>query len=187
MNNYRTIQQKDMHKLFPHWGKNIPTLGTKCSQPRNKTGLRFALSLLLMFVLGINTAWGQTDYSGVWYIANETNHANANNSTHWYLVPGADPKADHYADAYFHNQYCNKSGKGDYTGDNYGDPEKPFLTTYQTNRVLNSIWIMKMERSLNIESCIISRIIIIHINILYKSTVTITVVVVSMVPLISIL
>ena len=142
MNNYRTIQQKDMHKLFPHWGKNIPTLGTKHSQPGNKTGLRFAISLLLMFVLGINTAWGQTDYSGVWYIANETNHANANNSTHWYLVPGADPKADHYADAYFHNQYCNKSGKGDYTGDNYGDPEKPFLTTYQTNRVLNSIWIV---------------------------------------------
>ena len=60
MNNYRTIQQKDMHKLFPAWGKNIPTLGTKCSQPRNKTGLRFAISLLLMFVLGINTAWGQT-------------------------------------------------------------------------------------------------------------------------------
>ena len=59
MNNYRTIQQKDMQKLFPAWEHNIPTLGNKCSQPGNKTGLRFALSLLLMFVLGINTAWGQ--------------------------------------------------------------------------------------------------------------------------------
>ena len=59
MNNYRTIQQKDMQKLFPAWEHNIPTLGTKHSQPGNKTGLRFAISLLLMFVLGINTAWGQ--------------------------------------------------------------------------------------------------------------------------------
>ena len=86
--------------------------------------------------------WGQTDYSGVYYIANETNHSDANIDTHWYLVPGADPQATHYADAYFHNQYCNTSGSGDYTGDNYGDPEKPFLTTYQTNRDLNSIWIV---------------------------------------------
>ena len=142
MNNYRTIQQKDMHKLFPHWGKNIPTLGNKCSQPGNQTALRFALSLLLMFLLGINTAWGLTDFSGVWYIANETNHGNANTNTHWYLVPGANPQTDHYADAYFHNQYCNTSGSGDYTGDNYGDPGKPFLTTYQTDRDLNSIWIV---------------------------------------------
>ena len=62
MNNYRTIQQKDMHKLFPHWGKNIPTLGNKCSQPGNKTGLRFALSLLLMLVLGSTSVWGQVTY-----------------------------------------------------------------------------------------------------------------------------
>ena len=72
MNKYRTIQQKDMHKLFPHWEKNIPTLGNKYSQPGNKTALRFALSLLLMFVLGINTAWGQTgtDRSGIYYFVN---------------------------------------------------------------------------------------------------------------------
>lgn len=59
MNNYRTIQQKDMHKLFPAWEHNIPTLGTKCSHTGNKTALRFALSLLLMFLLGFNTAWGK--------------------------------------------------------------------------------------------------------------------------------
>ena len=65
MNNYRTIQQKDMQRLFPHWGKNIPTLGNKYSQPGNQTGLRFALSLLLMFVLGIITAWGQTEITAL--------------------------------------------------------------------------------------------------------------------------
>ena len=92
MNNYRTIQQKDMHKLFPAWEHNIPTLGTKCSQPGNKTALRLALSLLLMFVLGFNTAWGQ-DYSGVYYIGNYNNNGYnvetpANN---YYLVPAAKP------------------------------------------------------------------------------------------------
>ena len=95
-----------------------------------------------MLTLGSGSVWGQTDFSGVWYIANETNHANAQINTHWYLVPGADPHVSHYADAYFHDQYCNTSGKGDYTGDNYGDSGKPFLTTYQTDRDLNSIWIV---------------------------------------------
>ena len=100
------------------------------------------LLILVMITLGVHGAWGQTDFSGIWYIANETNHTSTTISSHWYLVPGADPHQSHYADAYFHNQYCNISGKGDYTGDNYGDPEKPFLTTYQTNRDLNSIWIV---------------------------------------------
>ena len=104
--------------------------------------LRSLLLLLLMLTVGTTTSWGQEDFSGVWYIANETNHDEANISTHWYLVPAKDPKQPHFADAYFHNEFCNKSGKGDYTGDNYGDPEKPFLTTYQTNQDLNSIWIV---------------------------------------------
>ena len=106
------------------------------------TTIRSAIAMLLMLTLGSGSVWGQTDFSGVWYIANETNHANAQINTHWYLVPGADPHVSHYADAYFHDQYCNTSGKGDYTGDNYGDSGKPFLTTYQTDRDLNSIWIV---------------------------------------------
>ena len=102
--------------------------------------MRTLCLLLLILVLNGGKAWGQTDFSGVWYIANKTNHDAEDISTHWYLVPGADPHQSHYADAYFNNEFCNKSGKGDYTGDNYGDPEKPFLTTYQTNQDLNSIW-----------------------------------------------
>lgn len=86
-------------------------------------------------------AWGQ-DFSGIWYIANETNHGSDDIASHWYLVPGANPQKTHYADAYFHNQFCNTNGSGDYTGDNYGDSGKPFLTTYQTSQDLNSIWIV---------------------------------------------
>jgi len=92
-------------------------------------------------VVGVNEVLAQ-DLSGTYYIANETNHGNTNMSTHWYLVPGADPHAAHYADAYFSDEYCNKTGKGDYKTSN-GDPEKPFLTTYQTNQDFNSIWILE--------------------------------------------
>ena len=103
---------------------------------------RSLLLLLLMLTFGSIKTWGVVDFSGIWYIANETNHSNDNIGTHWYLVPGRDPKQAHYADAYFNDQYCNTSGSGDYTGDNNGDPEKPFLTTYQTGQDLNSIWIV---------------------------------------------
>jgi len=105
--------------------------------------LRRTLALLLLIMtLGAGSVWAQTDFTGIWYIANETNHSNAQISKHWYLVPGANPQQSHYADAYFNNQYCNISGSGDYTGNNYGDPEKPFLTTYQTSQDLNSMWIV---------------------------------------------
>ena len=104
--------------------------------------LRMLLLLVTMTVEGATEAWADDDFTGIWYIANETNHADANITTHWYLVPGRDPQQPHYADAYFNNQYCNASGSGDYTGDNYGDTGKPFLTTYQTSQDLNSVWIV---------------------------------------------
>ena len=130
MNNYRTIQQKAMQLLFPAWEQNIPSLGTKHSHLGNKTGLRFALSLLLMFVLGINTAWGEEThpYAGVWYMQVKKNTA-------YYMVPAANPQvttANHVnEDAYFSSNYSTQAG----------DPEKPFVTTYQTSGDLNSIWI----------------------------------------------
>ena len=105
------------------------------------TRLRLVISMLLMFTLGTTTAWAVDDFSGIWYIANNANHDNATIDTHWYLVPGADPKQQHYADAYFSDEYCSQSGKGDYKT-TYGDPEKPFLTTFQTSQDFNSIWVV---------------------------------------------
>ena len=102
--------------------------------------LRSLFLLFTLMTLGVTNGWAQTDFSGTYYIANDANHAAAID-TRWYLVPGADPHQAHYADAYFSDEYCNKSGKGDYKT-TYGDPEKPFLTTYQTNQDLNSIWII---------------------------------------------
>ena len=129
-----TILHATGNRLVRH-GRTPVRLGTHSSALRN--ALR---TMLLLLTLGTTTAWAD-DFSGIWYIANNANHGDATIGTHWYLVPGADPHG-HYADAYFHNQYCNTSGSGDYTGDNYGDPEKPFLTTYQTSQDLNSIWIV---------------------------------------------
>ena len=114
MNNNRTIQQKAMQLLFPAWEQNIPTLGTKCSHTGNKTALRLALSLLLMFLLGINTAWGEeTDYSGVYYLGNGNGYNAGNVAGNFYLVPATN---------------------ADYATD------QPHLTTSKTGHVNNSCW-----------------------------------------------
>lgn len=107
---------------------------------------------IALFFLLPAMVWGQSE--GLYYVVNHTNYSNENNR--WYLVPADDPHMPHKADAFFHNQYSNISGSGDYTGDNYGDPAKPFLTTYRTKKDAaavptgvvnnlpdNSIWMLK--------------------------------------------
>ena len=68
--------------LFPYGEQNIPTLGTKHSQPGNKTGFRLLASLLLMLVLGSTSVWGQKVADGVYYIKHD-----AGTSGIWYLWP----------------------------------------------------------------------------------------------------
>ena len=103
--------------LFPYWEQNIPTLGTKHSQAGNKTGFRLLVSLLLMLVLGSTSVWGQTDYSGVYYIRSES--TNKNTDGDYYLCPTK-------------NWYLYKATNSyeDDTDDN-DDNGQPFLTTYQ--------------------------------------------------------
>ena len=155
MNNYRTIQQKAMQLLFPAWEQNIPSLGTKHSQPGNKTGrklvvnnitahpsraygsclasLRLVVALLLMLVLGVNIAWAQeTDYSGTYYIKSKSPKQN---------TPG-----DYYL--------CPTEGWAFYkaTNDVQGDDNgQPFLTTYQCRDgsydATKAIWIVEKERN----------------------------------------
>ena len=113
----------------------------------NNKPLRFLLrSLALMAVM---MAWmmpakAQTDYSGVYYIANAIWNGNNTGSEYywynvntpeynWYLVPGADPQRPNKEDAWYSPNYTTQNG----------DPERPFLTTYRTNRDNNSIWIVK--------------------------------------------
>ena len=117
---------------------------------RNMNVIRETLKKLLFFIiltLGTTAAWGQTDYSGVYYIANKIYNGDHNNASYWYnnlpqnkrwyLVPAKDPQREHAIDAYYSSNY----------GTTDGDPEKPFLTTYQTNRDNNSVWIVKKTGS----------------------------------------
>ena len=90
--------------------------------------LRMLLILMVMMTVGATEAWGQTHpYAGIRYMTN---------SGTYYVVPAADPQitaANHVnEDAYFSSSYSSQEG----------DPEKPFLTTYQTGGDLNSIWIL---------------------------------------------
>ena len=88
------------------------------------------LVMLLFAFFGANAQ--STDFSGYWSIANADGYS-VGNVNNYYLVPARDPQVAHYADAYFNDQYCSNNGSGDYTGDHYGDPEKPFLTTHRND------------------------------------------------------
>ena len=99
--------------------------------------LQYTMMLVLMLVLGSTSAWAQTDYSGVYFIANDNTSDNAagyfpsDATKNYYMVPAKDPQQPNWSDAY-------------YSGNNYvyenGDPEKPFITTYKTEKDNNSIW-----------------------------------------------
>jgi len=65
--------------------------------------------------------WGQTP--GVYYIDNYNNH-NQTSNKRYYLIPADDPDQDDYHDAFYSSNYSSQNG----------DPERPFLTTYKTNK-----------------------------------------------------
>lgn len=109
---------------------------------------RFVVTLLLMMVVGVSEVKGQTDYSGVYYIANAIwngDHESGKSGyedywydvnkpdKNWYLVPGNNPQRSNKEDAWYSPDYTTQNGSS----------ETPFLTTFRTNRDYNSIWIIK--------------------------------------------
>ena len=99
------------------------------------TRLRLVVMMLLMMV-EINGAWGQTDYSGIYYIANNSSNNNRNyqgydNASNYYLCPA-------------HEYYDNGTIV---TTLNYNDT--PFLTTYQTRQTDESLWIVEKVENTN--------------------------------------
>ena len=118
------------------------------------------LAVLMAWMMPVKAQTkGTANLEGLYYIANSGSYNSGTPANNWYLVPADDPRKTHKADAWFHNQYCTtniSNSNADYTGDNYGDPEKPFLTTYKTNKDAaaippgvqkryqdNSVWILK--------------------------------------------
>jgi hypothetical protein len=102
------------------YSSNIETKYRTSYVTRRMTRVVAVLALLLCGF--VNTAWGQAE--GYYYIANNTDYNSENSAVNWYLVPADNSQRSDKQDAY-------------YSSDNYitpGDPEKPFLTTYKTNR-----------------------------------------------------
>jgi len=108
------------------------------------------LLLLMIFSTGVNKTWGQ-DFSGIYYIANDNtasgsddtkSYSSATDIQKYYLVPAKDPEQrpdnnnapyHDYRDTWYSPNHNNSAG----------DPEKPFLTTFHTNKDNNSVWIVK--------------------------------------------
>jgi len=101
--------------------------------------VKHLLLMAVMMVVGATGSWGQTtDYSGTYYIASDGNAAAINNknvaesytysastpATNYYIVPASNPQQSDKKDAYF-----------DGTSE-----QKPFLTTYKTNKSAESLW-----------------------------------------------
>ena len=102
------------------------------------TRLRLVVSMLLMLIVGSGSVWGQ---DGFWYIANDKglesetsfDYNTSTTAERFYIVPAKDPVQAEKRDAYYSENYDTSDG----------DPEKPYLTTYRTNRDVNSAWVIK--------------------------------------------
>ena len=113
-------------------------------KPRSSTYI-YLTSLLFLVLFATSTAFAQVDYSGIYYIDNNAGHDGATTGR-YYLIPADDPKQQDKNDAFYSSNYSSQNG----------DPEKPFLTTYKTNKDAanvptgvvnnlpnNSVWILK--------------------------------------------
>lgn len=76
-------------------------------------GIKSLLLMLLLLVMGAHGAWGETDHSGTYFIANGNGYSSTNAASNFYLVPA--------------------------TNANYAT-DQPHLTTSKTGQVLNCCW-----------------------------------------------
>ena len=88
-----------------------------------------SIILLLLMLFGSTSVWGQTDYSGTYYIAS-VNYNVANTTTNYYLCPTEG--------------WCYYQATDDFTGT---DNDMPFLTTYQCRNgvydATKAVWIIE--------------------------------------------
>ena len=109
--------------LFPYGEQNIPTLGTKHSQPGNKTGFRLLVSLFLMLVLGSTSVWSDPiDFNlpnGYYYFGNEA---------------GANDIPQYDASNFSENFYMCPVYSTNVVAKNYldGDKDKPLITSFKS-------------------------------------------------------
>lgn len=95
---------------------------------------------LLVFLFGCGAIKAQTDYSGTYFIASGGNafkvtgksdtaytYKETSPATNFYLVPASNPQQTNMNDAYF---------------DGPTTTDKPFLTTFKTDKVSEALWVI---------------------------------------------
>ncbi len=114
-------------------GRTQVRLKAYCSAP---WGVLHVFLLLLMMTVGVNGAWGQTDYSGVYFIGSRDYNAN-NTNTNYYLCPTEgwyyyNPNSPYYTDTPID-----------------ANDQMPFMTTYQCRNSendyneKNAVWVIE--------------------------------------------
>ena len=80
------------NKLFPAWECFIPSVGINFSPKARFLRNMMLLLIVLMMTFGTTVSWGQTDYSGTYYIANcnDDGYNATNNTGNYYLCPATD-------------------------------------------------------------------------------------------------
>ena len=96
--------------------------------------LRYTFVLLLMFIGGATSAWGQTDFSGTYYMAmpGTGSYDDQAPASNYYLVPTKD--------------WCYFVAPNTVQ---YVDNGQPFLTTYKCGHVKNAKWTIQKHETEN--------------------------------------
>ena len=99
----------------------------------------FVVSMLLFLTVGSGSVWGQTDYSGTYYIASVDYDGNTENKNNFYLCPTEG--------------WCYYKATNDFTGTDNG---MPFLTTYRcksnnyhSGNASTAVWYVEKHPTLN--------------------------------------
>ena len=108
--------------------------------PKMKFGIRTIrhILLLLMMAAGVTTAWGQTDYSGTYYIGSHGYDA-ANTTTNYYLCP-TEEWYYYISTSPYHLKHSDNPNN---------DNGQPFMTTYQCRNgvydATKAVWIVEKQ------------------------------------------
>ena len=119
-------------------GRTGVRLGAHSSAPR---GVLKTMLLLVMLTLGAVTAWGQTDYSGVYYIGGP-GYNPANTTSNYYLCP-TEKWYYYISSSPYYLQHSDDP--------NNNDNGQPFMTTYQCRNNNNNydatkaVWIVEKQ------------------------------------------
>ena len=148
---YAWEQAGTSRNLVPHeitarasrdYGSSGTTFLRPFSSKRAELERRFVVSMLLMLTLGSVSVWGQTDYSGKYFLSGNNQGTNsydiANTTTNYYLCPTVDWL---YYDANATNYFTDVPNG------------QPFITTYQYRNGVNdaseAVWEFVKHPTLN--------------------------------------